>query len=66
MIDAVLVYPNPSHDSPVKGTALSIFYVGAAAEAAGLIIEYVDERFDGTERSRNCFEKTLLFLRSPA
>ena len=47
MIDAVLVYPNPSKDSPVKGTALSIFYVGAAAEAGGFDVEYIDERFDG-------------------
>lgn len=48
--DALLVYPNPSQDSPVKGTALSIFYVGAAAEKAGIDIDYVDERFDGKER----------------
>lgn len=47
MIDAILVYPNPSQDSPLKGTALSIFYVGAAAEKAGFKIEYADERFDG-------------------
>lgn len=50
MTDALLIYPNPSQDSPVKGTALSIFYVGAAAEIAGLSIEYIDERFDGTKK----------------
>lgn len=49
-MDALLVYPNPSQDSPVKGTALSIFYVGAAAEKADLEVDYVDERFDGKER----------------
>lgn len=49
-LDALLIYPNPSEDSPVKGTALSIFYVGASAEKAGFDIEYIDERFDGTER----------------
>ena len=45
-----MVYPNPTQDSPVKGPALSIFYVGAEAERNGFSIEYVDERFDGKRR----------------
>ena len=50
MIDCVLVYPIPSQDSPAKGVALSIFYVGAMLEKQGFNVEYVDERFDSPQR----------------
>ena len=50
MIDCVLVYPIPSKDSPAKGPALSIFYVGAMLEKEGFEVEYVDERFDNPNR----------------
>ena len=61
-LDAVLVYPNPSKDSPVKGTPLSICYVGSAAESDGFNIEYIDERFDGEEAINEVLrrEKTLV------
>lgn len=46
LIDCLLFYPVPTPDSPVKGTALSIFFPGAALEKEGLEVEYVDERVD--------------------
>jgi radical SAM superfamily enzyme YgiQ (UPF0313 family) len=46
MIDCVLAYPIPTRDSPTKGPALSIFYLGAMLEQKGLTVEYFDERFD--------------------
>lgn len=49
-IDCVLVYPVPTPDSPVKGTALSIFFPGAALEREGFAVEYVDERMDDAGR----------------
>ncbi|MDO8592405.1 MAG: radical SAM protein [bacterium] len=46
MNDCILAYPIPTADSPVKGSALSIFYPGAMLEQNGLKVEYFDERFD--------------------
>ncbi|MFC2071547.1 B12-binding domain-containing radical SAM protein [Chloroflexota bacterium] len=51
MIDCVLVYPIPSRESPSKGPALSIFYVGVMLEKDGFEVEYVDERFDSRNRT---------------
>lgn len=48
-IDAILVYPNPTQISPIKGTAMSIFYPGSLAEQRGFNIRYFDERFDSDE-----------------
>ncbi len=50
MTDCVLVYPIPSKDSPAKGPALSIFYIGAMLEKKGFEVEYVDGRFDNPNR----------------
>jgi radical SAM superfamily enzyme YgiQ (UPF0313 family) len=46
MTDCLLAYPIPTEDSPTKGVALSIFYLGAELEKNGLDVEYFDERFD--------------------
>ena len=48
-IDFLLVYPNPSEDSPVALTALSILYPGAMLEAQGKRVEYIDLRWDSWE-----------------
>ncbi|MFA6549189.1 MAG: radical SAM protein [Candidatus Margulisiibacteriota bacterium] len=49
-LDCVLVYPVPTQDSPAKGTALSIFFLGAALEEKGYEVEYVDERIDSFKK----------------
>jgi anaerobic magnesium-protoporphyrin IX monomethyl ester cyclase len=45
-LDCVLVYPEPSLESPAKGPALSIFYPGAMLENKGYNVEYIDLRFE--------------------
>lgn len=42
----LLVYPNPSKESPAKPPPLAILYVGIALEAAGHDVVYFDERQD--------------------
>jgi radical SAM superfamily enzyme YgiQ (UPF0313 family) len=44
--DILLAYPDPSTDSPVKLTPLSILFPGAMFEKAGMTVAYYDERFD--------------------
>ncbi len=46
MVDCVLVYPNPSRDSPNRNLALGILFVGAALEEQGFSVAYIDLRFD--------------------
>jgi len=46
MVDCVLVYPNPSRDSPNRNLALGILFVGAALEERGFSVAYIDLRFD--------------------
>jgi anaerobic magnesium-protoporphyrin IX monomethyl ester cyclase len=46
MVDCVLVYPNPSQDSPNRNLALGILFVGAALEQRGFSVAYIDLRFD--------------------
>jgi len=48
-LDIVLAYPNPTEDSPVKLTPLSILYPGAMFEAEGKRVAYWDERWDPIE-----------------
>src|SRR3990167_4026649 len=48
-IDILLAYPNPTEDSPVKLTPLSILYPGAMFEAEGKRVAYWDERWDPIE-----------------
>jgi|GEM_PF-600077 len=53
MIDCVLVYPNPSLDSPNRNLALGVMIVGAALEQRGFSVEYIDLRFDTVARLRD-------------
>lgn len=48
-IDILLVYPEPSTDSPVKLTPLSILYPGALFAFQGKTVAYFDERYDSQE-----------------
>ena len=45
----LLVYPNPSLESPYRFTPLSILFAGAFFEKQGKTVEYFDERFDSLE-----------------
>lgn len=45
-IDALFIYPNPTEDSPVNLTALSVLYPGALWESHGKRVEYLDMRWD--------------------
>ena len=56
MSDILFIYPNPSEESPQRNPALSIFFPGAACEAAGYDVEYWDERFDSY---KDMWEKVL-------
>jgi hypothetical protein len=51
--DCILVYPNPSLDSPNRNLALGILFVGAALEENGYKVEYVDTRFDSLDHLRS-------------
>ena len=48
-IDFLLVYPQPTSDSPVRLTPLSILYPGALFESQGKTVAYYDERYDPPE-----------------
>lgn len=52
MIDCLLIYPNPSLDSPNRNLALGILFVGAALEQQGYAVEYIDLRFDTLDNVR--------------
>ncbi|MEW6407115.1 MAG: radical SAM protein [Patescibacteria group bacterium] len=60
MIDCLLIYPNPTKDSPKKGVALGIFYCGAMLEKSGLSVEYFDSRFDSNEKLRKIIDRRVL------
>lgn len=62
MIDCLLSYPIPTKDSPTKGSALSIFYPGAALEQEGFNVEYFDERFDKFDEFLSLIKKNPLCL----
>lgn len=44
--DIILVYPDPSKDSPNRNLSLSILFPGAALEKKGFNVAYIDTRFD--------------------
>lgn len=50
--DCILVYPNPSLDSPNRNLGLGVLFVGAALEERGFRVEYIDTRFDTLEDFR--------------
>ena len=45
MSDILLIFPRPSATSPQKNPAISIFYPGEAATAAGFDVDYWDNYF---------------------
>jgi len=62
MLDCVLAYPIPTRDSPVKGSAISIFYPGAMLEQNGFNVEYYDERFNKFDDFLSLFKKDPLCI----
>lgn len=60
MIDCLLIYPNPTKDSPKKGAALGIFYCGAMLEKNGFKIAYFDSRFDDEKKLRRIIDQGVL------
>jgi radical SAM superfamily enzyme YgiQ (UPF0313 family) len=59
-MDCLLVYPEPTQDSPSIYPAFSIFYVGASLERAGYDVEYIDLRFDPQSRLSKALTKNPL------
>lgn len=47
--DILLAYPNPTKDSPLKLTPLSILFPGALFEQQGMKVAYYDQRYDSEE-----------------